>query len=58
MGRSKFYFEMELLQNTLIATATQDEYETGNYDELRSNLLSHSELKLSWLRNSLLLVGI
>lgn len=45
MRRSKFYFDMELLQNTLIATATQDEYETGDYNELRSMLLSHSELK-------------
>jgi hypothetical protein len=45
MGHSKFYFEMELLQNTLIATATQDEYDTGDYNELRSKLLSHTELK-------------
>jgi len=45
MGHSKFYYEMELLQNTLIATATQDQYETGDYNELRSKLLSHTELK-------------
>ncbi|MCE5273705.1 MAG: abortive infection family protein [Deltaproteobacteria bacterium] len=36
---------MELLQNTLIATATKDEYDTGDYNELRSKLLSHTELK-------------
>ena len=41
MGRNKFYFDVELLQNTLIATATQDEYETGDYNELRLMLLSH-----------------
>ena len=45
MGRSEFYFEMELLQNTLIATATQDEYETGDYNKLRSKL-NHPRLEV------------
>jgi hypothetical protein len=36
---------MELLQNTLIATATQDEYDTGDYSELRRELLERKDLK-------------
>jgi hypothetical protein len=45
MRHSELYLEMELLQNTLVATATQDPYSTGDYDELRSKLLSHTELR-------------
>jgi replicative superfamily II helicase len=45
MRHSELYLEMELLQNTLVATATQDTCNKGDYNELRSKLLSHTELR-------------
>jgi len=45
MGHSEFYSRMELLQNTLLAMSTQDKCETGDYQELRTELLSHTELQ-------------
>ncbi|MCD6456995.1 MAG: abortive infection family protein [Methanophagales archaeon] len=45
MKHSEFYLRMELLQNTLVAMSTQDEYETGDYQKLRTELLSHTELR-------------
>lgn len=45
MRHSDFYLDMELMQNTLIATATQDEYDTGDYSELRRELLESGKIR-------------
>jgi len=36
---------MELLQNTLISTATNDDYQTGDYQQLRRELLEREDLR-------------
>jgi len=41
---SGFLDRMELLQNTLIVHATQDSYPTGDYEELRNELLANEEV--------------
>lgn len=45
MRHSDFYLQMELLQNTLISTATNDDYHTGDYEQLRRELLEREDLR-------------
>jgi hypothetical protein len=42
--RSDIYIKAELLQNTLIAHATSDSIDTGDYENLRSYFLSQKQL--------------
>ena len=43
--KSELYYDVEYLQNAYIATATKDNYDTDNYDDIRTTLISNSKIK-------------
>jgi hypothetical protein len=45
MKHSDLFLTAETMQNTLVGYATSDKVDSGDYSELRSELLSHTELK-------------